>query len=121
MDENLPKNFSSLLEEIRKRPTLYLPRYSIFDLQAFYDGYSLALDRCGYSNDETDETEFSEFLNWIREICPVKTNHAWANLLFFHASDERDALDKFFGLLDDFREMKSYKMADEATDDSDTE
>lgn len=103
-NQNSSKTFSDLLEEIKQRPTLYLPRYSIFDLQAFYNGYIVALRQSGNSN--IHEIEFDEFLDWIREICPVKTNHSWANLMFFYATDERDALDKFFGLLDDFQKLK---------------
>ncbi len=34
-------NFYDLLQEIKKRPTLYLAKYSIFDFQSFYHGYEL--------------------------------------------------------------------------------
>ena len=100
------RNFYELLDQIRKRPTLYLPRHSIFDLQAFYYGYDFA--RLKNRLAETDEDkEFGEFLEWLRQVCPVKTNHAWANLIFFYSMDERDALDNFFGLLDDFKIYKA--------------
>ena len=100
------RNFYDLLEQIRKRPTLYLPRQSIFDLQAFYYGYDFARLKSGLAVTDEDK-EFGEFLEWLRQICPVKTNHAWANLIFFYSIDERDALDKFFGLLDDFKTYKA--------------
>ena len=99
-------NFYDLLEQIRKRPTLYLPRHSIFDLQAFYYGYDFARQKNKLTEMDEDK-EFGEFLEWLRQICPVKTNHAWANLIFFYSMDERDALDKFFGLLDDFKIHKA--------------
>lgn len=107
MTEQHPSaDFYELLDEIRKRPTLYLPRYSIFDLQAFYYGYDFARRRSNVAKLEED-VRFGEFLDWLRQICPIKTNHGWANLLFFYSMDERDALDKFFGLLDDFRAQKA--------------
>ena len=91
-------NFYELLEQIRKRPTLYLPRHSIFDLQAFYYGYDFARLKSRLPEIDEDK-EFGEFLEWLREICPVKTNHAWANLIFFYSMDERDALDTFLDYL----------------------
>jgi hypothetical protein len=105
-DQYASNDFYTILDEIRKRPTLYLPRHSIFDLQAFYYGYDFARQRNGLPETQQD-MEFGEFLDWLRQICPVKTNHAWANLLLFYSIDERDALDKFFGLLDDFKLQKA--------------
>jgi hypothetical protein len=106
-NEEISKNFISLLEEIRKRPTLYLPRRSIFDLQAFYYGYDYFRLHKSESCDNSHLKEFEDFLDWIREICPVKTNMSWANLLFVYSTDERSAFDKFFELLDNYRQVQA--------------
>lgn len=104
-EQSTNEGFYALLEAIRKRPTLYLPRHSIFDLQAFYYGYSFSYLKNGLPETQEDK-EFGEFLEWLRTICPIKTNHSWANLLLFYSVDERDALDKFFDFFDDFRAQK---------------
>lgn len=104
----LKMKFYELLKEIRRRPGLYLSRKSIFDFNSFLQGYEIARINLGLSKTE-EEIQFDEFLEWIKEICPVKTNHTWANLLLFYSADERDALDKLFALFDDFQEQKHNK------------
>jgi hypothetical protein len=117
MDEIDNKDFMTVLDEIRKRPTLYLPRYSIFDLQAFYWGYAFyraykdgALDLNKHKEAERtgEQREFEDFLNWIEERSPVKTDiFSWASLLYVYSNDERNALDRFFQLLDEYRQVKA--------------
>ena len=95
-------SFSDLLPEIKKRPTLYLSRYSIFDFQSFYYGYALASNQLGLQKAEKD-CEFEEFLSWIRTRCKRETTQSWANLILFHSVDERDALDRLFDLWEKFK------------------
>ena len=95
-------DFYQLVQEIKKRPTLYLGRASIFDFQSFYHGYILARNQLGLPK-TIEEKEFEEFLEWIRSIYPVKTRQSWANIVLFHSADERDALNKLFELFEDFR------------------
>lgn len=104
-------SFYQLLDLIQKKSGLYLPRKSIFDFQAFYYGYNFARHQLSIPETE-EEKEFGEFLEWVRETCPIKTNHSWANLLFFYASDEREALDKFFELFKDFKEQRELQTLD---------
>jgi hypothetical protein len=108
----LKMNFYELLKELRRRPALYLSRKSIFDFQSFLQGYEIARINLGLSKTQ-EEIEFDEFLDWVKEICPVKTNHTWANLLLFYSADERDALDKLFGLFDDFQEQKQNRLEED--------
>ncbi|WP_224410075.1 hypothetical protein [Oscillatoria salina] len=100
------QSFSELLEEVKKRPPLYLNRYSIFSFQSFYNGYLIAKHM--YNLPETKaEQEFDTFLNWIREECfPLKINRSWAEILFIYSSDERDALDRLFNLFEEYIEQK---------------
>ncbi|MDY7005159.1 MAG: hypothetical protein SWX82_14775 [Cyanobacteriota bacterium] len=95
-------NFSDLLPEIKKRPTLYLSRYSIFDFQSFYYGYDLARNQLGLPRSEKDQ-QFEEFLLWLRERYKIETTQSWANLILFHSVDERDALERFFDLWEEFK------------------
>lgn len=58
-------SFCDLIAEIKKRPTLYLSRYSIFDFQSFYYGYDLARNQLGLPKSE-QHTQFEKFLSWVR-------------------------------------------------------
>lgn len=96
------ESFYNLLQEIRKKPTLYLSRYSIFDFQSFYFGYYIARHQAGILETE-EELRFEEFLQWIRKLYEVESNQSWAMIILFNSYDERDALDRLFNLLfDDF-------------------
>lgn len=96
------ESFAELLPEIKKRPTLYLSRYSIFDFQSFYYGYDLARNQLGLPKTEPDK-EFEEFLSWIRSRYNIQTTQSWASLILFHSVDERDALDRLFELWEKFQ------------------
>jgi hypothetical protein len=94
--------FSDLLPEIKKRPTLYLSRYSIFDFQSFYYGYDLARNQIGVPKTD-QEREFEEFLLWVRSRYKTETTQSWASLILFYSVDERDALDRLFDLWEKFQ------------------
>ncbi|MFB2935024.1 hypothetical protein ACE1B6_07070 [Aerosakkonemataceae cyanobacterium BLCC-F154] len=95
-------SFSELLPNIKKRPTLYLSRYSIFDFQSFYYGYDLARNQIGLPKPEQDR-EFEDFLLWLRERYKIETTQSWASLILFHSVDERDALNRLFDLWEKFQ------------------
>ena len=95
-------SFSDLLPQIKKRPTLYLSRYSIFDFQSFYYGYDFARNQLELPKSEKDQ-EFEQFLSWLRERYKIETTQSWANLILFHSVDERDALDRLFDLWEKFQ------------------
>lgn len=95
-------SFYDLLPEIKKRPTLYLSRYSIFDFQSFYYGYDLARNQLGLTKSEQDR-EFEKFLSWVRLRYDIQTSQSWASLILFHSVDERDALDRLFELWEKFQ------------------
>lgn len=98
-------SFSELLPNIKKRPTLYLSRYSIFDFQSFYYGYDLARNQIGLPKPEQDR-EFEDFLLWLRERYKIETTQSWASLILFHSVDERDALNRLFDLWEKFQNRK---------------
>ena len=91
-------SFAELLPEIKKRPTLYLSRYSIFDFQSFYYGYDLARNQIGVPKTESDK-KFENFLISVRARYNVETTKSWASLILFHSVDEQDALDRKSGLV----------------------
>jgi hypothetical protein len=105
-------SFNKLINEIRRKPALYLSRNTIFDFNSFLLGYQVARIELGFPETE-EERDFYVFLDYIREICPVKTDHTWANLVLFYSADERDALNKLFGLWDDYNERKKFEAGGE--------
>ncbi|MFB2983514.1 hypothetical protein [Microseira sp. BLCC-F43] len=94
-------NFYAFLPKIKKRPAVDLGRNSIFNLQAFLDGYYLARCEIGLPLTE-QESEFQEFLQWIRKKFQVETGQLWASILLFNSPDERSAVDRFFSLFEEF-------------------
>ncbi|HBL14372.1 MAG TPA: hypothetical protein DD379_23885 [Cyanobacteria bacterium UBA11162] len=91
----------SIIEKIKKAPSMYLGRHSIICLQAFLSGYSVAKYQLGEQPTKQDQ-DFMEFPEWIRQRFNVQTSQSWANIILFYSEDESKALDKFFELLDEF-------------------
>ncbi len=90
-----------LLKQIKKRPPMYLYRYSILSFFAFWSGYKIAREQFGIQPTRQHE-EFEEFLRWIPERLEVKTGQSWASIILFYSPDERSALDTFFELWSEF-------------------
>ena len=99
-------NFYNLLQKIQKRPALYLGRKSIFSLQAFLDGYYYARRELEIPL-TAQESEFQEFLQWIRKRFDVETGQLWSSILLFHSADESKAIERFFDLFQEFINQKN--------------
>jgi hypothetical protein len=111
-------NFYDLLQKIKKRPAMYLGRHSIFSLQAFLDGYYFARRELGVPL-TTQESEFQEFLQWIRQRFQVETGQLWASILLFNSADEGKAVDRFFSLFEEFlNQEKSSESNDKRVESS---
>ncbi len=98
-------NFYNLLQKIKKRPAMYLGKKSIFSLQAFLDGYYFARRELKVELTE-EESEFQEFLKWIRQKFNVETGQLWASIVLFHSADESKAVERFFNLFEEFKVSK---------------
>jgi DNA gyrase/topoisomerase IV subunit B len=91
--------FIELLNEIRKRPVLYIGSYSLIKLAAFLRGYSHAVDtHC--------DLKTSEFLRgfgeWIANKFSVTISQSWENIIQFQCADEKDAMNLFWRLMDEY-------------------
>ncbi|NJP09991.1 MAG: hypothetical protein HC866_11350 [Leptolyngbyaceae cyanobacterium RU_5_1] len=104
-------DFYELLQKIKKRPAMYLGRHSIFSLQAFLDGYYYARREASIPLTE-QEQEFQQFLQWIRVRFKVETGQPWASIILFHTADEKDAVERFFNLFEEFLKQKSNSNTD---------
>jgi hypothetical protein len=90
-----------LLKKIEKRPSLYIGKKSIFNLQSFLDGYYFARRELQIPLSQ-QEDEFQDFLQWIRETFNIETGQLWSSIILFHSADESNAVERFFSLFDEF-------------------
>ena len=112
---HIKSDFYELLQQIKKRPPMYLYRYSILSFLAFWSGYKIALAQFGIQPTRQHE-EFEEFLRWIPERFEVQTGQSWASIILFYSSDERSALDTFFELWSEFLNREQFSEMDNVSD-----
>jgi hypothetical protein len=90
-----------LLQRIKQRPGMYLGKCSITRLRAFLDGYGMARAELGVPRSQ-EEHDLNGFQEWIQERYKITSTHGWDSIILFFSVDEKDALDKFFKLLEEF-------------------
>ncbi|MFZ4663030.1 MAG: hypothetical protein ACOYNY_38855 [Caldilineaceae bacterium] len=98
-------NYDELLQQIKKKPGLYIGNASISNLYMFLTGYQFARRQLNIPI-STEEQEFQYFQPWLQEKFDVKTSQSWSQIILFYSADERDAFERFFNLLKEFRQCK---------------
>ncbi len=93
--------FYELIRKIRKRPALYLGKPSIDHLQVFLDGYTFARRELGVPLSQEEEY-FEKFQEWIESKYNLPDTQSWMKIILFYSADERDALERFFNLFEEF-------------------
>lgn len=96
-----------ILKRIEERPSMYLVSPSITNLKVFLNGYYCARSDIG-SLPMEGEHDFEEFQNWIQKKFRICSSQSWAKIILFYSIDERDALDKFFKLFEEFQHRNGY-------------
>ncbi|NEQ40632.1 MAG: hypothetical protein F6K40_32170 [Okeania sp. SIO3I5] len=91
-----------IIQKIKHKLNVYLGRPYIMCLQAFLSGYNVAQ----YESSKPLNTPycFDGFQEWIQAKFKVDTSKSWANIILFYSTDERDALERFFDLFEEFIE-----------------
>ncbi len=94
------KNLYDTLDKMRERPAMYLGEKSITRMEAFIMGFYEG------SNDEISESPpFHDFNDFVGNFYGKYTTAGWKNLILSdHYGNEKEALDRFFVLLDEYRE-----------------
>jgi len=105
-------DYYELLQQIQKKPGLYIGNSSISSLYMFLTGYQFARRQLNIPL-SAQEREFREFQPWLQEKFGTTTSQSWSQLILFHALDERDAFERFFALLQEFLRCK---LAEPSTD-----
>ncbi len=93
--------FYELLDRIQKKPAMYIGSRSISNLFMFLCGYQHARDLLATPVTEQEE-EFAEFQPWLQKRFAVNTSASWAKVILFYSTDESQAFDTFFDLLQEF-------------------
>lgn len=97
-------NLSEIVKKIKHKPSVYLGKPSISGLQAFLSGYKVAQYQLGLPLQQ--ENPLDGFQDWIQKKFNIDSSQSWANIILFFYQDERDALDIFFQLFEEFGQSK---------------
>lgn len=98
-------SYHELLQQIQKKPGLYIGNASISNLYMFLTGYQFARRQLNIPL-SNEEKEFQYFQTWLQEKFGVKTSQSWSQIILFYSADERDAFERFFNLLQEFGQHK---------------
>lgn len=90
-----------LLENIKKRPKMYLGSSSITRLHMLLIGYNIGINEGG-SDKIKEEFKFQDFQKWIQKKYDVLSSKSWATIILENSANESDALNKFFELFEEF-------------------
>jgi hypothetical protein len=99
-------NLSDILKKIQQKPSVYLGKPSISCLQAFLSGYNVAQYQLDLPLQQ--ENPLDGFQDWIQKKFNIDSSQSWANIILFFSQDERDALDIFFQLFEEFCQSKAH-------------
>jgi hypothetical protein len=95
-----------MLERIKQRPGMFLGQCSITRFRAFLDGYMSSRADLGLPPTQ-QEVEFNQFQDWIQIRFKISSSHGWDSIILFYSADEKDALNNFFELFEQFRNGES--------------
>src|ERR1700722_1273386 len=97
-------NLYDFLQEVRKRPGMYVPNNSLHDLEKICHGYTAALSTHGIAEFGTQfNTRFRDYLfeqhGW--SMC-----QGWAKGIRAHCRSDETAFARFFKLVDEFKKAE---------------
>mgnify|MGYP001791975846 FL=1 len=93
-----------ILAKIKSKPGMYIGRPSISDLFMFLVGYECSRSELGIDNTEEEEDFYREFQPWLQTKLGIKTVSSWSKMIMLYCHDEKAGFEKFFNLLDEFKE-----------------
>ncbi|WP_230966598.1 hypothetical protein [Nostoc sp. NZL] len=93
--------YNEILNNIKKRPGMYLGANSITRLDMVLRGYSLARKEVSVPPTEP-EREFEGFQSWVEEKYGINSGQSWSKIIFFYSVNEPEALQKFFELFEEY-------------------
>ena len=94
-----------LIQNIEKRPAMYLGQADLTHLSAFLSGYFFARRQSGIP-ETAQETQFSEFQAWVEQKFNINYSQPWEKIIRFFSPDETSSLQQFFILFHEFTESQ---------------
>jgi hypothetical protein len=95
-------------------PRVYFCQDSITHLEAFIEGYYYA-KREFYIPTTEKHVDLKLFLEWIRTKYTVGKDRSWSRVILFYSEDERDALNNFLELYEQFQNQKERREDDKSS------
>ncbi|MGB3650919.1 MAG: hypothetical protein WBA41_06880 [Rivularia sp. (in: cyanobacteria)] len=92
-----------ILEKIKFRPGMYIGRASVSDLFHFLVGFKTALRELEIKSTEEEMDFHREFQPWLQKKYHVSTSNSWAKIIMLYCGSEKEGLDSFYKLLDEFK------------------
>jgi hypothetical protein len=102
-------NVYDWLEKVRTRPLMYIEKDNLYELELLISGYYTALHQ--HHIDENVPPISSHFLDWLRHHKNWTINQGWAKAIYSNLPKNLSALDKFFTLVDEYRQLKPERLA----------
>ncbi len=93
-----------ILAKIQAKPGMYIGRPSVSDLFMFLVGYECSRSEFGIENTEEEEDFYGEFQPWLQKKLGITTVSSWSKMIMLYCHDERAGFEKFFNLLDEFKQ-----------------
>lgn len=92
------KTIYKKLNDIKKKPDIYLGRKSLELLDAFINGY------CSreFEEDNNCINDFLKFDEFVRNQYKIQEEFNWLRIIQFYTNTDEEAFDLFFDLLDKF-------------------
>ncbi len=107
--QNKPSNVFDWLDAIRRRPSMYLVRDHLYELESMIRGYDTALGL--HHIDEEGPDIVSHFARWLYLRNKWGASQGWARAIYNHLPENTVPLDLFFELIDEFRTFKPIVLA----------
>ncbi|MEH2316691.1 hypothetical protein [Nostoc sp.] len=106
-------NFSTLLQEIKDNPVIYIDKPSITCLHSFLNGYLSGLIRLWFTQEGSETDGFNE---WMQERAKTNVSQSWAGIILFGSGSERTAFYRFFEEFAQFLKQKNSSKSKESED-----
>lgn len=92
-----------ILQQIRKRPKMFLARCSLKYLNTFLNGYVKCMN---HTDPECNYKFYPGFQEFIQKRYNITTEKHWVDIIEFYNLDDEIAFEEFFKLLDEFLAIK---------------
>lgn len=102
-----------ILAKIQAKPGMYIGRPSVSDLFMFLVGYECSRSELEIENTEHEEDFYGEFQPWLQKKLGITTVSSWAKMIMLYCHDERAGFEKFFNLLNEFKQRNQNLDANE--------